>query len=65
MTSYQEWLKTQSNAVQNDILGTERAARFRDGTLSIEKFDGTKPLTLNDFKSKRELISGKAVTVAK
>jgi hypothetical protein len=65
MSNYNEWLKTQSNEVQNDILGTHKASKFRDGSISFDKFDGTKPLSLEDFKSKAKLISGKATPETK
>jgi SPP1 gp7 family putative phage head morphogenesis protein len=36
--TYQEWLTTQSNAFQDDILGPTRGALFRDGGLTLDKF---------------------------
>lgn len=37
-TSYQDWLSTQSKAFQEDILGKTKAALFRDGNLTLDKF---------------------------
>lgn len=59
MTSYSEWLSTQPEKVQNDILGTDKANQFRNGSYKPEKFEGTKPLTLDEFKSKRSIITSR------
>lgn len=51
-TSYNDWLKTQSNDFQNTVLGSTRAKMFRDGNITLDKFvtrDGT-TLTLNELK---------------
>jgi SPP1 gp7 family putative phage head morphogenesis protein len=37
-TTYQEWLSTQSAAFQDDVLGPTRAALFRRGGLTLDKF---------------------------
>ena len=37
-TTYQEWLKTQSQAFQDDVLGKVRAKLFRQGNLTLDKF---------------------------
>lgn len=59
MSSYSEWLKTQPKAFQDDTLGKERAEAFRNGTLDVEKFKPPASLSLDQLKSKRNLISGK------
>lgn len=59
MSSYSEWLKTQPKAFQDDTLGKERAEAFRSGTLDVEKFKPPVAMNLEQFKSKRSLISGK------
>lgn len=54
--TYYEWLKTQSSAFQDDVLGPVRAKLFRDGGLSAERFAqlqlGTnfEPLTLEQMR---------------
>lgn len=37
-TTYQEWLKKQSVARQNEVLGVTKAQLFRDGKLTLDKF---------------------------
>lgn len=37
-TTYQEWLGTQSNQFQADVLGKTKAKLFRDGGLKLDKF---------------------------
>lgn len=37
-TSYTEWLKRQSNTVQNDVLGVSKARLFRAGNLTMDRF---------------------------
>lgn len=37
-TSYNEWLKGQSKAFQDEILGVTKAKLFRDGGLSLDKY---------------------------
>lgn len=37
-TTYNEWLKGQSNSFQDDVLGIDKAKLFRDGGLSLDKF---------------------------
>ena len=54
-TSYLEWLQTQSQARQEQILGVERARLLRNGEIAPESFftrDGHL-LTLNELKSQR------------
>jgi len=56
MPTYREWIERQPIDVQNDILGTGRARALRKGEMTAEglaKYDGTKPLTLGQYKSKR------------
>jgi SPP1 gp7 family putative phage head morphogenesis protein len=53
-TNYQTWLKSQTNAFQDDILGPTRAKLFRDGNLTLDKFvaaDGSE-LTLSQLASR-------------
>ena len=53
-TSYQDWLKKQSPEFQDEILGKGKAALFRNGELSLDKFvsrDG-EPLTLAQLTKK-------------
>lgn len=52
--TYAEWLKVQPPAVQDQILGAARASRFRNGTLSINRFtDYGKPLSLDELVATR------------
>lgn len=53
-TSYQTWLKGQTNTFQDDILGPTRAKLFREGGLTLDKFvaaDGSE-LNLSQLASK-------------
>ena len=52
--NYGDWLKTQSNAVQNEVLGKERAKLFRDGKITLDKFVSKNGdiLTLGELKAK-------------
>lgn len=53
-TTYGEWLRRQSVANQNDILGVTKARLFRNGDLPLNKFvafDGTE-LTLSELASR-------------
>lgn len=59
MSAYNKFITEQSSTFQNDTLGSEKAAKLRDGSLTLDKFENPKPITLQDFKSKRDLISGK------
>jgi SPP1 gp7 family putative phage head morphogenesis protein len=36
--TYNDWLKTQSNTFQNEVLGPTRAKLFREGDLHLDKF---------------------------
>ncbi len=52
--TYQTWLKGQSNAFQNEVLGDTKAKLFRDGGLTLDKFvdrNGTE-LTLKQLAQK-------------
>lgn len=53
-TTYGEWLKRQSAARQDEILGPERAKLFRDGKVSFERFfdDKGRRLTLGQLLAK-------------
>ncbi|WLF84829.1 minor capsid protein [Moraxella sp. ZY210820] len=63
--SYYEWLKTQSDDFQNQVLGTKRAMLFRDGGLSIEQFKALQldkkfqPITLEEMKKLEPLVFAK------
>ena len=54
--SYYEWLKGQSPAYQDEVLGKTRGKLFRDSGMSVEKFKSLqldknfKPLTLDQMK---------------
>lgn len=50
-TSYQEWLKTQTPANQDDILGPARGKLFRDGQVTLDQFvdDTGKQFTLEQL----------------
>lgn len=60
--SYYEWLKTQSDEFQNQVLGKKRAMLFRDGELSIEQFKALQldrnftPLSLDEMAKLEPLI---------
>lgn len=64
--SYYDWLLTQSEEFQNDVLGKTRAKLLRDGGLSAEQFaklsldKNFNPLTLKQMKAKNPLIFEKA-----
>lgn len=64
--SYYEWLKTQPEAFQNEVLGQTRAQLFRDGGLSAEKFAALnldrnfEPLTLEEMKAKEPIVFERA-----
>lgn len=64
--SYYDWLLTQSEEFQNDVLGVTRAKLLRDGGLSPEQFaklsldKNFNPLTLKQMKDKNPLIFEKA-----
>lgn len=52
-TTYAEWLKRQSSEFQDSVLGPERAALFRSGDISLDKFinrDGD-VISLNELKT--------------
>lgn len=53
-TTYNEWLKGQSKAFQDDTLGVTKAKLFRDGGLPLDKFVNRQgdELTLNELARK-------------
>lgn len=64
---YYEWLKTQGNDFQNEVLGKKRAEIFRDGGLSVSEFKklsfdekGFKQRTLEEMKQLEPLVFKKA-----
>lgn len=64
---YYEWLKTQGNDFQNEVLGKKRAEIFRDGDLSVSEFKklsfdekGFKQRTLEEMKELEPLVFKKA-----
>jgi len=61
-TTYNSWLKTQSNEFQEEVLGPKRAALFRKGGLSLNQFvdERYEPLTLEQLKRKEPLAFEKA-----
>jgi len=57
MPTWYKWMMRQPKIIQDDMMGTARAGRFRNGTAEdAPGFDGTKTLTLEQFKAKRDLI---------
>lgn len=52
--SYQEWLKGQTKAFQEDVLGKAKAKLFREGGLTLEKFVDRKgkEYTLKELRSR-------------
>lgn len=60
--SYYAWIKLQPTAVQNDILGVSKAKALRKGTLTskdLPKFVGAKPISIEEFGNKRQLMQEK------
>lgn len=53
-TTYNDWLKTQPVSFQNDVLGPTRAALYRKGGLTLDKFtnENGETLTLDELKRK-------------
>lgn len=53
-TTYQSWLKTKSDAFQDEVLGPSRARLFREGKISLtDLVDPTgRPLTLDQLNAK-------------
>ena len=53
-TTYSGWLSTQPEKIQNDVLGTKRAAMYRSGELSFKAFFNDKGtfLTLEQLKAR-------------
>jgi hypothetical protein len=53
-TTYGEWLKNQSTARQDEILGPERGALFRQGKLPLDRFanDRGKWLSLDELRER-------------
>lgn len=57
--NYGDWLRRQSVATQNDVLGVQKAKLFREGKLPIDKFvDNGRELTLAELR-KREAAAWK------
>lgn len=56
-TTFGSWLKKQSKEFQDDVLGPERAALFRSGEVSIDRFtdDAGRTLTLDELRSREGL----------
>lgn len=51
--TYEEWLRSQSAEVQDDVLGVTKGKLFRSGKLKLEKFvNNGRELTLDELKSK-------------
>jgi hypothetical protein len=49
--TYEDWLKKQPKAFQEDVLGVARAKAFRDGTWKLGgKFKAVKPIKVKDYK---------------
>ena len=60
-TTYQSWLKTQPESVQNEVLGITKAKLFRTGELTLDKFvdDSGISYTLDELKSKYPVLFAK------
>ena len=50
-TTYPKWLKTQSTAVQNEVLGPRLAKHWRAGRISVDKFidSNNRPLSIGEI----------------
>ena len=59
--NYNDWLKTQTEDFQNDVLGKAKADLFRDGGLTMKNFVNNKgqSLTLSQLKAKYPKAWGK------
>ena len=55
--TYGAWLKKQPQALQDEVLGVERAKLFRSGKVSIQRFtdDTGKVYTLEQLKEREGL----------
>jgi SPP1 gp7 family putative phage head morphogenesis protein len=64
--SYYDWLKTQDQAFQDQVLGTTRGKLFRDGGLSVERFTELQldknfdPITLDEMRKLEPLAFKRA-----
>lgn len=64
--SYYDWLKKQSVAFQDDVLGPSRGKLFRDGGLSVSRFQelqlgrNFRPLTLDEIRKREHRAFEKA-----
>ena len=60
--NYNSWLKTQPKSFQEEVLGIDKAALFRKGGLSMDKFvdKNFKELSLDELKIKEPLAFDKA-----
>lgn len=56
-TTYNSWLKRQSEAFQNEVLGPERAQLFRAGEVSLDAFvdEAGRTLTLAELRAREGL----------
>ena len=61
-TTYNSWLKSQSNTFQDEVLGEGKGKLFREGGLSVRQFvdKNYSPLTLEQLKLKEPLAFEKA-----
>ena len=52
--TYGGWLKDQPKAFQDEVLGPERAALFRSGEVSLDRFtdDAGRTLTLEQLRAR-------------
>jgi SPP1 gp7 family putative phage head morphogenesis protein len=57
-TSYLNWLDSQSNVFQNDLLGESRAEKLRNGSLDPKQLAFIAPLSIPQFISKIPFILG-------
>jgi len=56
MSEYSDWLAKQPKEVQKDILG-KKADAYQGGTFKPDRFEGAKPITLEQFADKEALIN--------
>ena len=61
--TYQDWLRRQPAAFQDEALGKTKGKLFRDGGLTLDRFVDpvtARPFTLDDLRRKNEAACMKA-----
>jgi len=57
--TYNEWLKTQSSAFQDEALGKRKGAQYRAGKLKVDRYvEHGKPLTLEELEATHDKSLG-------